>query len=101
MNDMIILSKDAGGSMISAFFDIACFPGLSETFRFDKKLVPVHVIYDKKTQKFARSHTKLNVYDGKDLIKAVLQGGMAKRFIPVDIRLASNLCITSDQKQDL
>ena len=101
MNDMIVLSKEAGSSMNSLFFDIVCYPGLSETFRFERKLVPAHIIYDKKTQKFVRSQTKLNVYDGKDLISSVLQGSAAKRFIPVDIRLASNLCKTQDQRQDL
>ncbi len=97
---MIILTKYAGKNMSSMFMDNNCLPALSQIFRFGEKLVPLVVFYDRRTGSFLRSENRLNIYDGRILIDAVVSRKYESRFISVNPKIGTNLCKLQD-KEDL
>lgn len=102
-NDMLILNKFGGKQVASAYFDVNCFPYLQELFRFQEKDVPLLVIYDSKESTYLRSDSKLNIYDGRDLIEKAILGRRQyqQRFRPVKFELGPNHCLGEEEKIDL
>lgn len=102
MNDMLVINKAGGKKVASAYIDFRCFPYLAEVFRFQEKNVPLMVVYDSKESAYIRSDSKLNIYDGRDLIeKAVYSDEYRPRFRKVKFQLGPNKCQASEEKIDL
>ena len=102
MNDLLILNKGGGDQVASAYVDYRCYPYLGEVFRFQEKDVPLMVVYDSKESTYLRSDSKLNIYDGRDLIdKAVQSDQYRSRFRKVKFQLGPNKCLVSEEKIDL
>lgn len=102
LNDMLILNKLAGRKAASAYVDIGCFPYLTELFRFREKDAPLLVVYDSQTGSYLRADSRLNVYDGRELIeKAVLRELYQDRFRPAKLELGPSRCGQKQEEVDL
>lgn len=93
LNDMTILGKLAGERASSVALNVACYPSLLDSFRFQLTQVPLMVVYDRMVGKGLRTNHKLNVYDGKNLLQAVLNNQTdTKEWRPLSLHLGANRC---------